>query len=89
MKYTCACCGFKTLEQELPGTYDICSICFWEDDEIQFLNPDDKEGANYVSLREAQRNFIKFGACDEESINFVRRPNQKDIKDPNYVPLQQ
>ncbi len=77
------------MEQEPPGTYEICSICFWEDDEYQFLNPDDKEGANNVSLRQAQKNFLEFGACDEGSIIYVRRLNQEDIKDPNWVPLQQ
>jgi len=29
MKYTCSCCGYKTLDEEPPGTYDMCSICFW------------------------------------------------------------
>jgi rubrerythrin len=28
MKYTCPCCGYKTLDEEPPGTYDICKIVF-------------------------------------------------------------
>jgi hypothetical protein len=31
MKYTCPCC-YKTLGEEPPDTYEICEICFWEDD---------------------------------------------------------
>ncbi|MEV5113035.1 hypothetical protein MRBL20_001149 [Peribacillus frigoritolerans] len=38
MKYTCPCCGYKTLDEEPPGTYDICSICFCEDDGVQLVN---------------------------------------------------
>ncbi|MGE6259758.1 CPCC family cysteine-rich protein [Heyndrickxia sporothermodurans] len=86
MKYTCPCCGFKTLE-EPPGTFDICNICFWEDDDVQYHDPDYEGGANDVSLKQAQQNFIKFGACDEESVRFVRMPNQDDIKDPNWNPF--
>lgn len=40
MKYTCPCCGYKTLDEEPPGTYDICSIFFWEDDGVQYDDPD-------------------------------------------------
>lgn len=38
-------------------------------------------GANYVSFREAQQNFIKFGACDRKSIKFVRKPTESDRRD--------
>ena len=29
-KYTCPCCGYKTLDDE--HEYEICPICYWEDD---------------------------------------------------------
>jgi len=78
-KFTCPCCGYNTLNEKPPGTYDICSICFWEDDGIQFDDPDYVGGANYVSLREAQLNFKKFGACEERVMKFVRKPNERDV----------
>ncbi|GIN93637.1 membrane protein [Siminovitchia terrae] len=87
MKFTCPCCGYKTLDGEPPGTYDICEICFWEDDEVQFNDPDYESGANTPSLRKAQRNYIEFGACEERCIEFVRKPNKKDEKDQNWKPL--
>ncbi|NIP43329.1 MAG: hypothetical protein GWN61_14025, partial [candidate division Zixibacteria bacterium] len=34
MIYTCPCCGYRTLDDP-PGSYDICGICFWEDDTVQ------------------------------------------------------
>lgn len=86
--YTCPCCGYKTLDEMPPGTYDICEICFWEDDGIQFDNPDYRGGANHVSLREAQKNFLEFGACEKEMIFFVREPNENDVKDEDWEILQ-
>lgn len=29
-KFACPCCGCLTLEER--GGYDICPVCFWEDD---------------------------------------------------------
>ncbi|MEW9110505.1 MAG: CPCC family cysteine-rich protein [Cytobacillus gottheilii] len=84
MNYTCPCCGYKTLDEEPPGTYEIC---YWEDDAIQFNAPDDAGGANVVSLKQAQYNFNRFGACDENSGSFVREPTSKDIKDSNWNAL--
>lgn len=86
VKYTCPCCGYKTLDEEPPNTYGICEICFWEDDGYQYKYSDDT-GANYVSFRKAQRNYIKLGAKGESSLIFVRPLNKLDIKDPNWKPL--
>ncbi|MCP3762790.1 CPCC family cysteine-rich protein [Domibacillus sp. A3M-37] len=80
MKYTCPCCGYKTLDEEPPGTFDICEICYWEDDNVQFDDPDFEGGANVVSLRQAQRNFAKLGACEKDFIKYVRKPNKSDLK---------
>ncbi|MBT2759172.1 hypothetical protein J7E71_25200 [Mesobacillus foraminis] len=87
MKYTCPCCGFQTLTEKPPGTYEVCSICFWEDDIIQFNHPDEDGGANTVSLRQAQQNFVDFGACDKDSLQHARKPASKDQKDPGWKPL--
>ncbi|MBQ6093927.1 MAG: hypothetical protein IJL09_00855, partial [Lachnospiraceae bacterium] len=29
-KFRCPCCGFYTLEE--VGTYEVCPVCYWEDD---------------------------------------------------------
>ncbi|MED1780550.1 CPCC family cysteine-rich protein [Brevibacillus fortis] len=86
-KYTCPCCGYKTLDEEPPGTYIICKICFWEDDPVQFDDPDYGGGANIPSLRQAQHNFVEFGSCEERCIPFVRNPTIADLRDPNWSPL--
>ncbi|MFQ5963916.1 MAG: CPCC family cysteine-rich protein [Candidatus Scalinduaceae bacterium] len=87
MKYTCPCCGYKSLSEKPPGTFEICEICFWEDDAVQFDNPDYKGGANDPSLREAQRNYIKFGACERRCVSCVRKPCAGDEKDTKWRPL--
>ena len=84
MKYTCPCCWYKTLEEEPPGTYEICNICFWEEDPVQFKEPDYEGGANEGSLRQAQENFIVFGACEKRCIELVRKPTSEDVKDASW-----
>lgn len=75
--YTCICCGYKTMDEEPPGTFSICPKCFWEDDGV---NPDSWGGANGISLRTAQRNVIRFGVSDEWYINeHSTREYEKDM----------
>jgi hypothetical protein len=69
--YTCPCCGYKTRDNEQHGSYDICPICYWEDDAFQVEDPDTDMGANPISLRQAQKNFKEFGACDIEMKRYV------------------
>jgi hypothetical protein len=78
--FTCPCCGYKTLGEE-PGQYEICPVCFWEDDSSQREYPNDACGANRVSLRTAQQNFIDFGACEFEMKPHTRLPNKGEPKD--------
>ena len=86
-KYTCPCCGYKTLDEEPPGTYEICAICYWEDDPVQFEDPDYEGGANVLSLKTAQQNVLNFGACDETSLRYVRKPTANDEKDVQWKPF--
>ena len=58
----CPCCGFDTFDKNDRGNYSICPICFWEDDPVQFDEPDMTCGANRVSLTEGQKNFETFRA---------------------------
>ena len=82
MRYTCPCCGYKTLQERF--LFDICDICYWEDDNVQAVNPDVEGGANVVSLRQAQKNFVRFGACEENMRNVVRKPTIYDERDTNW-----
>ena len=81
--YTCPCCGYQTFSDP-PGSYDICPICFWEDDSIQLVFPNLSGGANKVSLIEGQQKFISTGACEPRFKENVRPPSGEDTKDPDW-----
>lgn len=70
----CYCCGYFTLSER--GQYEICDVCFWEDDGlIDFF---EASGPNYISLEEGRKNFLEFGACEERFIkNVIKNPEGK------------
>jgi len=78
-KYTCPCCGYQTLGKVPPGTDEICQICFWQDDIVQYENAYYEGGANRVSLYMAQKNFKEIGASDKKNLTYVRKPSDEDI----------
>lgn len=63
----CPCCNYQTLVQR--GEYDICPVCFWEDDGNN--NPSQYSGPNHMTLLEGRRNFEVYGACSEEEVKLV------------------
>lgn len=71
-KFQCPCCDFYTLGEE--GAFDVCPVCFWEDDKSQCRDIDLIGGANKISLAQARENFRSFGASAEEFLPFVREP---------------
>jgi Cysteine-rich CPCC len=54
MHFVCPCCGYLTLAQEPPGTYQQCPLCKWHDDDLQYTDPSYRGGPNTMSLVEAQ-----------------------------------
>lgn len=71
----CQCCGCFTVGSE----YDICPVCFWEDDHYQSECPDCAGGANSISLIEAKKNYKEYGACEERLVKFVRPPRPEEL----------
>ena len=67
MLETCPCCEFRTLSER--GGYEICPVCFWEDDGSQ--DPDRVSGPNHMTLREGRENFARLGAVSEKSVGNV------------------
>ncbi|MBR1816256.1 MAG: hydrolase [Lachnospiraceae bacterium] len=78
-KYKCPCCGYYTLAERAGGTYEVCPVCYWEDDPIQLEDETYEDGANKVSLKQARRNFLIFGACEERLIKYVRPPREDEL----------
>jgi Cysteine-rich CPCC len=74
--YPCPCCGFITLEEEPPGTYEICRMCGWEDDPVQANDPGYRGGANGDSLREHRAAFESCLASHQDWAEGERREPQ-------------
>ncbi len=85
-RYPCPCCGYLVFTEE-PGSYDICPICFWEDDLFQLRFADTAGGANAVSLLDGQRTYATIGACEARLIAHVRQPTAVDQRDTGWRPL--
>ncbi|WP_170565665.1 CPCC family cysteine-rich protein [Ruegeria atlantica] len=79
--YPCACCGFLTRSEKYYGSFDICPICYWEDDNLQADDPTFEGGSNTISLLEARENFLKIGAIKPEYVKLIRRPTGDEIPD--------
>ena len=77
-KYKCPCCNHFTFEKK-ERKYDICPVCFWEDDPEQYANPTLERGANHVSLTQARVNFLHFGASDVDMKKYVRGPKKDEL----------
>ena len=77
LRRACPSCGNLTLESD-SGDYDICPVCFWEDDPVQLRDPAYKPGANAVSLREARENYRAYGASEERFKGDVRPPKPEE-----------
>ncbi|MDY0138062.1 MAG: CPCC family cysteine-rich protein [Thiomicrospira sp.] len=75
-RFVCPCCGYATLDQ--PGEYEICDICFWEDNGIDDPFLEEVFAPNSTSLNQARQNFLAFGACDRAIIKCVREPTDTD-----------
>ena len=84
-KYPCPCCGYMVFE-DCPGSYDICPICYWEDDLTQ-LRFQRTTGANHVSLVEGQRNYDRDGVCELRFLSNVRVATASDVRDPDWRQL--
>jgi hypothetical protein len=81
--HQCPCCDYFTLEG--PRCWDICPICYWEDDGDYLDQPDFGSPANKgLSLRQARENFRLLGACETEMLEYVL-PESKRDKYPRKV----
>jgi len=70
--FPCVCCGFLTMSEAEHGTFEICPVCRWEDDDVQYNDIDYPGGANEESLRQARDNFKKFGASSLKLLKNAR-----------------
>ena len=86
-RYQCPCCAYYTFREEPIGEYGICTVCYWEDDPFQLADPTSEDGANQVSLHQAQQYFKDLGASNPEYTHSVRKPNREEL--PDQIPCRE
>ena len=79
----CPCCGYRTLPEGQPGSYEVCPVCHWLDDPVQFGDAEYVSDTNHVSLSDARTNFEKHGACTPEAADQTKTPADAP-RDPNW-----
>ncbi|HTL83354.1 MAG TPA: CPCC family cysteine-rich protein [Bacteroidia bacterium] len=77
-KFKCDCCGYFTLPSNEVGYYQMCPVCYWEDDAAQANDPELKRGKNEISLNEARQNFKTMWAMDMRSTEYARDPLESE-----------
>ena len=55
-KYKCLCCGYITLETR--GVYDICPVCFWEDDAYLYVDEQGDIKGSYYETNEIPEEIL-------------------------------
>ena len=77
--YRCPCCKFKTLYGR--SHYELCPVCYWEDDGQDEHDAGEVRGGpnGSLSLHEAQSNFRNFGAMEEQFKSKVRKPYTDEL----------
>ncbi|MEL6713360.1 MAG: CPCC family cysteine-rich protein [Planctomycetota bacterium] len=75
-RFQCPCCDYFTLHGR--GAYDVCPVCYWEDDGTDLNALDEVSGSNHITLRTARRNFESIGAADDSSVPLVAGAAERD-----------
>src|SRR5436305_11155694 len=78
----CPCCGCRTLGER--GGFEICPVCFWEDDGQDDHDADVVRGGpnGALNLTEGRANYRRFGACEQRLVDKVRPPRAEELSGP-------
>jgi Cysteine-rich CPCC len=77
--YRCPCCGCRTLAER--AGYEICPVCYWEDDGQDDHDADEVRGGpnGTLSLIQARESYRKCGASDARHLSNVRKPRPDEL----------
>ena len=75
----CPCCGCRTLSER--GRFEICEVCFWEDDGQDDYDADVVRGGpnGSLSLTQARANYLRCGASNDRRVPHVRAPRAEEL----------
>ncbi|MEF2979210.1 CPCC family cysteine-rich protein [Subtercola sp. YIM 133946] len=69
----CMVCGNFTVR---PVGWDVCRVCFWEDDGV--IEPDRHSASNHMTVAEGREAFARYGAVEERFASKVRPPRKRE-----------
>ncbi|MFB9845542.1 CPCC family cysteine-rich protein [Mucilaginibacter ginsenosidivorans] len=78
---SCPCCGYKTLPTR--SEYDICMVCYWEDDGLSGSDANRYSSVNKMTLDDVKRNFENLGVIAVEFLRHVDQDRLLQFEKPN------
>jgi hypothetical protein len=81
--HPCPCCGYKTLPDR--GAYDLCPVCWWEDEGVE---PWEVSGPNGRTLVEAQQEYLTQRLPHRLREGKVRPPKRGEEREPDWQPFE-
>jgi hypothetical protein len=81
--HPCPCCGHRTLPE--TGAYDLCPVCWWEDEGVE---PWEVSGPNGQTLVEAQQEYLAQRRPYRMRPGGVRAPRRGEERDPDWRPFE-
>ena len=78
-KYFCDCCGYNTLDSKWE--FEICPVCFWEDNVHAYEEPDviHYNPNHSTSLMRARHNYARIGCYHPDYAHDVRQALPEEI----------
>ena len=75
----CPCCGFITIPNNGDALAYICPICFWEIDLFIRSQEEPSDQNHGLSLLEARKNYLKYGAVMPSLKTYCRKPKESEF----------
>jgi hypothetical protein len=81
----CPSCGCRTLGER--DGFEICPVCFWEDDGQDDHDADVVRGGpnGSLSLTQARANYLQYGACEKCMVGNVRPPRPYEMPEQRHA----
>lgn len=73
----CYVCSCATVDEH--GSFDICPVCFWEDDGFAELDTPNDGPNGELSISQARDNFQKFGVARIQDLEYVRPLMEEEL----------
>jgi hypothetical protein len=68
-RFQCVCCDYYTVVDR--HSFEVCQVCYWEDDGSTMAQLDQESRSNHMTLRAARKSFEAIGAIDQSAVSLV------------------